>query len=82
MTMTILDQPLDKLNIAVFDIETTGLLPDRDHILQIALVQIKNGQLTGDQYEWKVNPGDQISIPQEVLRLTGLNEPELRAHQH
>jgi DNA polymerase III epsilon subunit-like protein len=79
MTVTILDQPLDKLNIAVFDIETTGLLPDRDHILQIALVEIKNGQLTGIQREWKVNPGDQVPIPQEVLRLTGLNEPELRA---
>ena len=79
MTVTILDQPLDKLNIAVFDIETTGLLPDRDHILQIALVEIKNGQLTGLQREWKVNPGDQIAIPQEVLRFTKLSEPELRA---
>ena len=77
--MTILDQPLEKLNIAVFDLETTGLLPDRDHILQMALVKIKGGQLTGDQYEWKVNPGDQISIPKDVLRLTGLRERELRA---
>jgi DNA polymerase III epsilon subunit family exonuclease len=79
MTVTILEQPLDRFNIAVFDIETTGLLPDRDHILQIALVHIRNGQLTGIQHEWKIDPGDQITIPQEVLRLTGLSEPELRA---
>ena len=79
MQSNIFKQRLDKLNIAVFDLETTGLSPTKDHILQIALVHINKGALSGRECEWKVNPGDNIEIPEEILALTGLDEKELRA---
>jgi len=79
MQTNIFRQPLDKLDIAVFDLETTGLSPSKDHILQIALVHIRNGALNGHEREWKINPGDHIEIPEEILALTGLDETELRA---
>jgi len=82
MPPNIFKQPLDKLDIAVFDLETTGLSPTKDHILQIALVHINNGALSGRECEWKINPGNHIDIPEEILALTGLDEKELRTSPH
>ena len=79
MPTKLFKQRLDKLDIAVFDLETTGLRPRHDQIIQIALVQVSNGVLTGGELEWKVNPGDQVDIPAEIIELTGLSENELRA---
>ena len=82
MQSNIFKQRLDKLDIAVFDLETTGLSPTKDHILQIALVHINNGALSGRECEWKVNPGDHVEISEDILALTGLDEQELRASPH
>jgi DNA polymerase III epsilon subunit family exonuclease len=78
MTLTIFDRSLMQLDIAVVDIETTGLKPDTDKILQIACVQLKNGAMTGLQQEWKINPGPATIISPEIIKLTGLSEDELR----
>jgi DNA polymerase III epsilon subunit family exonuclease len=79
MPFNLFKQRLTALDIAVFDLETTGLHPGHDHIIQIALVHIRNGVLTGEEQEWKVNPGDQVEIPPEIIDLTGLDENELRS---
>ena len=79
MTMTNLETPLNELDIAVFDIETTGFSSQQDHIIQIAWVEISHGKLTGNEREWKINPGDDVVIPDDIIQLTGLNEAELRA---
>ena len=79
MSFDLFKQRLDELDIAVFDLETTGLQPEHDRIIQIALVQVSNGALTGVEQEWKVNPGNQVDIPPEIIELTGLDERELRS---
>ena len=75
------DTQLNQLDIAVFDLETTGLYPSLDRIIQIALVLISQGQIEGDanHREWKVNPGeDYLPLEDIVHDLTGISDDELR----
>lgn len=53
----------------IVDIETTGGMPNRDRITEIAMVKIKNGVIT-DRYESLVYP--ERSIPTEITRITGI----------
>jgi DNA polymerase III epsilon subunit family exonuclease len=77
MTRNILDQQLIQHNIVVFDIETTGLNPETDEIIQIALVQLQNGIMADTQQEWKINPGENRLISPKITRLTGLSAKAL-----
>lgn len=79
MPFPLYEAALAGLRIAVFDLETTGLYPSHDHIIQIAYVPVSGGQIAGGEREWKVNPGDDVEIPAEILALTHLDEAELRA---
>lgn len=72
------DSKLTELPIAVFDLETTGLFPSRNHIVQIALVPIDAGSIASGGDMWLVNPGDDVVIPDFVLELTNLPETEIR----
>src|SRR5512134_3777992 len=53
------------------DLETTGLDPDRDTILEIGAVKFKGSRIEGE-YATLVNPGR--PIPPFVARLTGIND--------
>jgi DNA polymerase-3 subunit epsilon len=53
----------------VIDIETTGGMPNRDRITEIAMVKIKNGEII-DRFESLVYP--ERSIPTEITRITGI----------
>lgn len=77
MPFPIYESELEKLEIAVIDLETTGLLPRFDRIIQVAVVPVRGGKLIPSAWESKVNPGD-IEIPPKVLELTGLDEREVR----
>jgi DNA polymerase III subunit epsilon len=59
----------NKLVYAVIDIETTGGMPRRDKITEIAIV-LYDGEHILDSYQSLVNP--ERSIPVEITRITGI----------
>ena len=52
-----------------FDLETTGLRPAGDRILEIGAVKVEEGEVTGT-YETFIDVG--IEIPQRITDLTGI----------
>ncbi|NUN09334.1 MAG: GIY-YIG nuclease family protein [Ignavibacteriaceae bacterium] len=61
--------------ISVIDVETTGLSPVHNRIIEIAIVQIKNGEIISE-YSSLVNPGRKI--PGFISIMTGISDSELR----
>lgn len=57
------------------DIETTGLSPRRDQILEIGAVKVAGGRLQ-ERYASFVNPG--IPIPPFITQLTGIDNEMVR----
>ncbi len=56
-----------------FDIETTGLYPDKDEIIEIGIVKIENGKIT-ETYDQLFDPG--IEIPETITKLTGITNDD------
>jgi DNA polymerase-3 subunit alpha (Gram-positive type) len=54
-----------------FDLETTGLRPKYDKILEIGAVKVEDGEVTGT-YETFIDPG--IEIPERITELTGITQ--------
>ncbi len=59
----------------VLDIETTGLDPERDAIIEIGAVRFK-GNRTLDTFNKLINPGR--SIPYKIEQLTGITNADVR----
>ncbi len=55
------------------DLETTGLNPDRDAILELGAVRFRDGEIL-DTFSQVVNPGR--PIPAAIRRLTGIEQEE------
>ena len=55
----------------VFDIETTGLSPNRDMITEIGAVKIENGVVIGE-YNQLINP--KRPIPEKIIEITGITD--------
>ncbi len=53
------------------DLETTGLRPSKDRILEIGAVKVKGGEICG-RYETLVNPG--MPIDPRIQELTGIDD--------
>ena len=66
-------KPSDKLIeeevYVVFDIETTGLDPYNDKIIEIGAIKLKGKEII-DEFSMFINP--EMSIPEEITRLTNI----------
>jgi DNA polymerase-3 subunit epsilon len=58
-----------------FDIETTGLNPQSDKIIEIGAVKVKDGKIAG-RFSELINP--QITLPNLIIKLTGINDEMLK----
>ncbi len=61
-------------DIIVFDLETTGFNPDKDEIIEIGAVKIRNG-MTIEEFHTYVRPGQKISS--FIQDLTSITEDKL-----
>ncbi|HIS27364.1 MAG TPA: 3'-5' exoribonuclease [Candidatus Pullilachnospira intestinigallinarum] len=62
----------------VVDLETTGLSPREDHILEIGAVKVRDGKVT-DTYAVFVDPG--CPIPEPIRNLTGITDEMVRGQR-
>ena len=58
-------------NYIALDIETTGLNPANDKIIEIGMAKVENGVITG-KYQQLINP--QRPIDERITKLTGIND--------
>ncbi len=58
----------------VFDLETTGLNPIKDDIIQIGILEVEYGCLFDDAYSYIVNPNfpKPYTVPDKITELTGI----------
>jgi ATP-dependent DNA helicase DinG len=56
---------------SAIDLETTGLNPDSDEIIEVGIVTFQNGSVT-DKWSSLVNPGR--SLPEFITSLTGITQ--------
>lgn len=57
------------------DIETTGLDPRCDKIIEIGAIKVINGEIA-ESYETYVNPGR--TLPEKITELTGIREEQVQ----
>lgn len=69
------DAPLAELPLVSIDTETTGRDPERDRIVELALVFWRGGQVA-DQKSWLINPG--CPIPRESFEVHGISDDDVR----
>ena len=73
-----------KLVAAVVDVETTGINPDSDRIIELGICLFEYDRQNGRIYkvlgswEWLENPG--FSIPPEITNLTGITDEMVAGH--
>lgn len=58
-------------SFVALDLETTGLEPQQDRVVEIGAVRVEHGAIT-ERYHQLINPGRQL--PLRVRRLTGLDD--------
>ena len=61
--------------LAVVDVETTGLDPSEDRVIEIGIVHMCRGEVQ-DRYELLINPGR--PVPAEAQKITGISEDDLK----
>ncbi|MDP3149655.1 MAG: exonuclease domain-containing protein [Ignavibacteria bacterium] len=70
----ILQLPIEEAEFSVVDVETTGLGPANNNIIEIGLVKIKNFKVI-DRYNSFINPGR--SIPPFITQFTGITNDDV-----
>lgn len=70
------DLPWAQIPLAVIDVETTGLDPQTDRVVEVGVLPVDFG-VVGEGRGWLVNPGR--AVPPEALAVHGLTDAELLA---
>lgn len=65
---------LEGKTFCVFDLETTGLSPKSDRIIEIGAVKIENGVIT-ETFSSFVDP--KMPLPENIVALTGIRDSDL-----
>lgn len=64
------------MNIVIFDLETTGLLPSQHEIIQIAAIKVTDGRWDqGEYFDSYVRPENRI--PSFITKLTGITQAQV-----
>lgn len=58
------------MEYVALDLETTGLEPSKDRIIEIGAVKVRNKEVVGE-YGTLINP--QMEIPDRITELTGIS---------
>lgn len=61
-------------NFAFVDVETTGLSPTYDRVIEIGIIRVERGKVV-EKFESLVNPGG--LLPQEITSLTSITNEQL-----
>lgn len=61
--------------LAVFDVETTGLDPEEDRIIEVGIIRFEKGEVI-ESYGQLVNPGR--PIPEDSTRITGITDDDVK----
>jgi DNA polymerase III subunit epsilon len=76
---------IPKLVAAVVDVETTGINPDRDKIIELGICLFEYERQSGRIYrilgswEWFEDPG--LPIPPEITKITGITDEMVAGHR-
>ncbi len=70
----LLSLPVEKTSFCVIDVETTGLSPQYNNIIELAVVKVKNLKVV-DKYQTLLNPGR--DIPTFITTLTGISNEDV-----
>ncbi len=63
------------MSLVFIDIETTGLIPENDDIIELSAVRVENGKI-GKKFDSLVQPYKEI--PEEIEKLTGIKNEEVK----
>jgi DNA polymerase III subunit epsilon len=72
--MEINNIPLEKADFCIVDVETTGLSPRTNNIIEIGIVKISGSKIV-DRYSSFINPGR--NIPYYITALTGISDEDV-----
>src|SRR3989339_1753322 len=70
----ILSLPIDKASFCVLDVETTGLSPQYNNIIELGIVRVKNLKIV-EKYHSLINPGR--NIPVFITGFTGISNDDV-----
>ncbi|MFC1559557.1 PolC-type DNA polymerase III [Candidatus Margulisiibacteriota bacterium] len=70
---------LEKLAYTIVDLETTGLNPEQDEIIEVGALKVQNGEVKGI-FNKLVSPSKPISP--EITKITGITNEMLEGENH
>ncbi len=72
---TIQEQPLQKITYSIVDVETTGMSPPADRVIEVGVVKVYQEKIV-DRYDTLINP--RRSLPSFITGITGIRPEMLR----
>lgn len=69
--------PLDEIWVAL-DVETTGIDPESDRIIEVAAVKFR-GEETHGEFQSLINPGNSVEVSEFIEGYTGIERQDLDA---